>query len=132
MKNIWDFVQNVWKHNDQGIIKWISVLGDCKFIPFLDITIVSQDNYYKVCFESESVKRPPGSGSKTIIEFKIEKEYSLFQSGSDWMQSRYKLSGVSVDGLYLPGSEDTLLEFINIRLAPYMREFKLREIGIYE
>jgi hypothetical protein len=87
-----------------------------------DLMIISKDNYYQLYTEPTN---------KNPIQIRIEKNYSVVQMWSDTSEFdiiNYKIH-VEVDGK-IELDENHKIELSYKVLKPFLREVKLKEIGI--
>jgi hypothetical protein len=93
-----------------------------------DLMIISNDNYYQLYYKSNS---------DISTQIRIEKNYDLVRMWSDDNKvdmTNYKIY-VEVDG-NVPGgkqtltSENSMIELTYKIITPFLREVKLKEIGV--
>jgi hypothetical protein len=83
-----------------------------------DLTIISKDNYYQLYYDIS-------------IKIRIEKQYDLVKMWSDDNEvdmTNYKINVEVGDQIYT--SENSMIELSYKVLTPFLREVKLKEIGI--
>jgi hypothetical protein len=83
-----------------------------------DLTIISKDNYYQLYYDIST-------------KIRIEKQYDLVKMWSDDNEvdmTNYKINVEVGDQIYT--SENSMIELSYKVLTPFLREVKLKEIGI--
>jgi hypothetical protein len=83
-----------------------------------DLTIISKDNYYQLYYDIST-------------KIRIEKQYDLVKMWSDDNEvdmTNYKIHVEVGDQIYT--SENSMIELSYKVLTPFLREVKLKEIGI--
>lgn len=88
-----------------------------------DLMIISQDNYYLIHYQPDGL---------TPVQIRIEKDYNLVRIwGGDvpYDMSDYKLH-VEVDGEIWQKDENYKIELVYKVIKPFLREVKLKEIGV--
>ena len=86
-----------------------------------DLMIISKDNYYQLYYKSSDVS----------TQIRIEKQYGLVSMWSDNNEvdmTNYKIHVEVGDQIYT--SENSMIELSYKVLTPFLREVKLKEIGI--
>jgi len=91
-----------------------------------DLIIVSQDNHYLLYYKQDNVS----------TQIRIDKQYNLVKMWSDDNEAsmvNYKIhveveAGYGFDQIYT--SEKSMIELSYKILTPFLREVKLKEIGI--
>jgi hypothetical protein len=86
-----------------------------------DLMIISKDNYYQLYYKQDDIS----------TQIRIEKQYDLVKMWSDDNEvdmTNYKIHVEVGDQIYT--SENSMIELSYKVLTPFLREVKLKEIGI--
>lgn len=86
-----------------------------------DLMIISKDNYYQLYYKQDDIS----------TQIRIEKQYDLVRMWSDDNEvdmTNYKIHVEVGDQIYT--SENSMIELSYKVLTPFLREVKLKEIGI--
>jgi hypothetical protein len=86
-----------------------------------DLMIISKDNYYQLYYKQDDIS----------TQIRIEKQYDLVRMWSDDNEvdmTNYKIHVEVGNQIYT--SENSMIELSYKVLTPFLREVKLKEIGI--